>query len=57
VTGLASTVALLYSVQDFDTAASAVLPFLEIIGQATRSNAAAVVLGVAFLIIIQIMTK
>lgn len=57
VTGLGASIALLYSVQDFDAAASAELPFLTIIVQATRSNAAGVVFMVAFLFIVQIMTN
>lgn len=57
VTGLAMSIALLYSIQDVAAAASAELPFLTIIVQATRSKAAGAVLMAAFLLIISIMTN
>ncbi|KAL1407660.1 hypothetical protein Q8F55_007093 [Vanrija albida] len=57
VTGLAMSIALLYSVQDVAAAAASELPFLTIIVQATRSNAAGAVFMAAFLLIISIMTN
>lgn len=57
VTAFAVSIALVYSVQDFDAAASAELPFLTIIVQATRSNAAGAVFMTLFLLVICIMTN
>ncbi|KAK5999995.1 hypothetical protein QM012_005083 [Aureobasidium pullulans] len=49
ITGFAISIALAYTIQDLAAAASSELPFLTIIVQATQSNAAGVVLMVAFL--------
>lgn len=50
ITGMAMALALIYTVQDLDAAIASELPFLTIIAQASRSDAAAAVFMAAFLV-------
>lgn len=56
-TGLTFSIALLYSIQDVAKAASAELPFLEIIVQATRSRACGAVFMTAFLWVLMVSSN